>query len=75
LPQFEGHGYAREASGAVLNHARTDLGLRRIVAITLPENERSIGLLKRLGLQESGLKEVGGEQLLLMAIEFDGGTK
>ena len=31
LPEFGGQGYAREAATAVLNHAQTDFGLKRIV--------------------------------------------
>ena len=50
LPQFRGRGYALEAAGATLEHARTDLGFRRIAAITSPANRASIRLLERLGL-------------------------
>lgn len=51
LPLFTGHGYAFEAATAVLEHARTDLGLMRLVAITAVDNERSMRLLQKLGLQ------------------------
>jgi len=49
---FERHwarGYAFESSSAVLAHAREVLGLGRILAITSPDNEASIGLLAKLG--------------------------
>ena len=50
LPQFTGQGYAFEAATAVLHHARQDLNLTTIVAITAPDNQRSINLLQKLGL-------------------------
>ena len=50
LPQFWSQGYAYEAASATLTHGRQVLGLRRIVAITTPENGRSVHLLEKLGL-------------------------
>ncbi len=49
LQKFCGHGYAQEAAEAVMLHARNKLHLRRIVAITKPQNHASIRLLKKLG--------------------------
>jgi ribosomal-protein-alanine N-acetyltransferase len=51
LARHRSRGYAHEAAAAVLAHARTDLGLRRLLAITSPDNEVSIGLLERLGFR------------------------
>ena len=51
LPDFRGKGYAREAAAAVMEHARSAFGLRRLVAITSPDNEASIRLLEKLGLR------------------------
>jgi RimJ/RimL family protein N-acetyltransferase len=34
-----------------MDYGRNDLGLRRIVAVTSPENQASIRLLKKLGLK------------------------
>ena len=50
LPRWRGQGYALEAGHGVVRHARA-LGLRRLVAITAPANEASIGLLLKLGLR------------------------
>jgi ribosomal-protein-alanine N-acetyltransferase len=50
LPQYTGYGYAYEAAAATLEHAKQVLGIKKIVAITLPANKRSIELLKKLGL-------------------------
>ena len=69
LARSRGHGYAREAAQAVLEHARRDLGLERVVAITLPDNLRSIGLLEKVGFHfERRLSPGGeGEELCLYA--------
>jgi RimJ/RimL family protein N-acetyltransferase len=51
LPEFWGQGYASEAASAVMEHAKGALGLKRVVAITNPENHSSIRLLEKLGLK------------------------
>ena len=51
LPAYCGNGYAYEAASAVLEHARSDLGMRRLIAIISPDNAPSIGLIKKLGLR------------------------
>jgi len=51
LPEFGGQGYAHEAAAATLAHGRAACGLRRIVAITAPDNARSIRLLEKLGFR------------------------
>jgi RimJ/RimL family protein N-acetyltransferase len=49
LPEFWGQGYAYEAASAILEFGRAQLGIARILAISLPHNARSIKLLERLG--------------------------
>jgi RimJ/RimL family protein N-acetyltransferase len=44
-------GYAAESAAAVLNHGRVTLGIKRIVAITSPENAGSIAVLEKIGLR------------------------
>lgn len=44
-----GQGYASESATATMNHARDALHLQRVVALTSPDNDRSIGLLTKLG--------------------------
>jgi len=51
LPEFCGAGYASEATAAALAHARDVLGLRRVVAVVNPDNDRSLRLLDRLGFR------------------------
>lgn len=49
LPQFRGMGYGYESAAAVLEYGRKAFGLRRIVAITSPDNHGSARLLEKLG--------------------------
>lgn len=51
LPGYEGKGYAFESAEATLKYGKTNLGLNRIVAITVSYNQRSIELLKKLGFE------------------------
>lgn len=52
LPQFTGQGYAFEISNACLSYAFHALKLDRVVAITLPANDKSVKLLSKLGMRE-----------------------
>ena len=51
LPQARGHGYAREAAAATMRFAVETLGLRRVVAITAPDNIDSVRILEQVGLR------------------------
>lgn len=69
-PEHEGFGYALESTQAVVDYAKDDLGIRRLVAITTEENTKSIKLLNKLGLSfEKELVE-GNEVLQLYGTEF-----
>jgi RimJ/RimL family protein N-acetyltransferase len=50
-PQFWLKGYAFEAAAAVMGYGRNTLGLKRIVAITNPDNTGSIRVLEKVGLK------------------------
>jgi RimJ/RimL family protein N-acetyltransferase len=56
LPRFWSQGYAYESASAVLNYGRDALGIRRVLAITSPDNEASIRLLTRLGFSYEGTR-------------------
>jgi RimJ/RimL family protein N-acetyltransferase len=72
LPKYEKAGYASEAALAVLDYARTALRLKRIVAITMKENERSIRLLRKLGLEfEKMISSPGESDLMLYGIALE----
>ena len=51
LPCYWSRGYAFESAAAVMTYAREVLGLKRVVAITAPNNEGSIRVLQRLGMR------------------------
>jgi RimJ/RimL family protein N-acetyltransferase len=70
LPRFRGQGYAREAAAATLAYGRAALGLRRIVAITSPDNHASAGLLEKLGFRFERMLSLGkDDQVKLFASE------
>lgn len=70
VPEFWSKGFAIESAAAVLNFGREVVGLKRIVAIVSPDNERSIGLLMKLGLRFERMIAWGedGAELKLFAI-------
>lgn len=49
LPRYRSQGYAFEAASAAIADGRDRLSLRRLLAITSPDNAASIRLLHRLG--------------------------
>jgi RimJ/RimL family protein N-acetyltransferase len=51
LPRYWSNGYAAESAAAVLDYGRQQLQLRRIVAITAPDNHGSIAVLEKIGLR------------------------
>ena len=50
VPEGWGSGYATEAGRAVLAHGRRELGFDDVLAITSPDNERSMRVLAKLGM-------------------------
>ena len=69
LPDYRGRGYATAAANACLEYASDQIGLERLVAITLPTNKSSIRLLTSLGMHhESDVSlDEGGQLLQLFA--------
>ncbi len=51
LPAGRGQGYASEAAAAAMRLGLEHFGLKRIVAITAPDNRDSIRILERLGFR------------------------
>jgi len=62
LPAFRAQGYAREAARATLDYGRDVIGLRRIVAITSPDNDASGRLLEAVGLRFERMFPIPGEE-------------
>jgi RimJ/RimL family protein N-acetyltransferase len=50
LPRYRSRGYAYESAAAVMDYARTVLGLGRIVAITNDDNTGSQRVLEKIGM-------------------------
>lgn len=72
LTGFEGQGYALEAAKATLEYARQVLGLKKLAAITDPDNDKSIRLLQKLGMQhKSKISVPGDEQKQVNYFEVD----
>lgn len=73
LPKYWGQGYAYEAASAVLAYGQGVLGLKRIVAITAPDNDRSARLLEKLGLRFERLVRYpdDGREVRLFAVDVN----
>ena len=52
-----GRGYATEAARAVIQHAKEEGGVTRLHALAHPENEKSLAVCQRLGMEKMGLTE------------------
>lgn len=81
LPDERGHGYATEGAALLLDHAFETVGLHRVFAWTIDENEASRAVLRRLGFTHEGTYRehvfTGGtyhdtEHYGLLASEWDG---
>ncbi|MEO0468197.1 MAG: GNAT family N-acetyltransferase [Bacteroidota bacterium] len=69
LEQYTGQAYALEAAEACLEYGLYRLNIPRILAITDPDNARSIHLLQKLGMTfEKKLQIFAGEITSLFAI-------
>lgn len=65
LPEYTGIGLAYEVAKANLDFAGKGLGLKELLAITLPTNERSIRLLEKLGFSYDRSLDEAGEEVSL----------
>ena len=72
LPSYEGKGFGFESSMALLQLAKKQFNLERIIAITLSQNTSSIRLIKKLGMkfEKNVIPFEDGEELLLFAKAF-----
>lgn len=61
MPPYRSKGYAREAAAAVMDDARRQLRIGRLLAIVNPSNERSIRLLERLGFVYDSMTRLAPE--------------
>ena len=58
LPAWRGQGYAHEAAQAVMDYGKEELGLKRLLAFVLVGNEKSVQLLRKLGMQYEGKLQI-----------------
>jgi RimJ/RimL family protein N-acetyltransferase len=68
-PRVWGHGYATEAARALVEYGIGELGLRRIVALILPDNARSRNVASKSGLTLEGPGRFYGLDLVVYARE------
>ncbi|WP_435353793.1 GNAT family N-acetyltransferase [Emticicia sp. SJ17W-69] len=66
LPHLISKGFGYEAASATLDYALNTLKIKRIIAIVNPDNEKSIGLIKKIGLHFEKMIKFGGEEKELM---------
>ena len=71
LPRFRSQGYAYESAAAVMNYAAGALGLRRVLAITNPENVGSIKVLEKIGLKFDRLVRLSEDASEVMLFASD----
>ncbi|WP_442267462.1 GNAT family N-acetyltransferase [Tenacibaculum sp. ZS6-P6] len=58
LPKARGKGYASEATLLMMDYIKEKFQQEKVLAFTVPENEKSQQLLKRLGFKYVGLETV-----------------
>jgi RimJ/RimL family protein N-acetyltransferase len=63
-----GKGYATEAATGWLHHAFESLGLPRVISITDPPNERSLAVMRRLGMEFDHEAEIEDEAVVFQAV-------
>ena len=65
LPRFWSKGYAVESALAVRDYGRDVVGLKRLVAITDPANERSVRVLEKIGMKFENMVRLSTEDIEL----------
>ena len=61
LEEYWNKGYAQESAAAIMEHAREILGLKRVLAITTPDNQASGKLLEKIGLRFDRLTKLSAD--------------
>ena len=72
LQAHHGLGYATEAARSVLLHARKALKMTKLYALTAPENQASMRVLRKVGfaLQQADYRSEHGERSCLFVQHF-----
>lgn len=74
-PRFRGRGLATEAAQAVIDHAREDLKLERVVAIARNNNHVSHRILEKLGMKLISREVFGRSDLVKYLLPREGEAK
>ncbi len=64
--QFEGNGYMAKAIQRIIRYAFETLELRKVFAVVVPANVRSINVLKRAGFSEEESLNSQGEKVFFL---------
>lgn len=67
LPKFVGKGYASEVAKASIDYGTSELGIKKIVAVTSEKNIGSIKVLEKVGLKREKVIEINGDESLLFS--------
>ncbi len=71
IEKYEGKGFTSEAAQATLHYAENRLNVDSVLAITGNTNEKSIRLLKKMGLRkEKDVQTPNGDTLALFSVCF-----
>ena len=68
-----GKGYATEAATAVRDYGIGTVGRTRLVSLVYPENEASLGVVRKLGMRYERDAEFFGKRLLLHSLRAEDG--
>lgn len=68
MPRYWGHGFASEGARAVLDHAMRIVRPERVVAFALPDNIRSLRVIRRVGLPYIGDRHHAGRPHAFFAL-------
>ena len=69
LPIYEGLGYAFEATYAIMEYGESELDFKKVMAICMETNQRSLQLLSKLGFKiiDTITPSEASEELLLLS--------
>jgi len=70
LPDYCGKGYAEESAKAILEMAKNQFNLSRVIAITKVSNQSSEKLLRKLGFNYEKLLTLYGEENKCFSLEL-----
>lgn len=65
LPHLLSKGFGYEIASATLDYALNTLKLKRVIAIVNPENEKSIGLIKKIGMAYEATISFGEKEVMV----------